>query len=46
VPAAARPARVEIAGRAVAWSWNAGPLPGVVIRLHGPRIQGRITLSP
>jgi alpha-D-xyloside xylohydrolase len=46
VPAATRPARVAIGGRAVAWMWNAGPLPGVVVRLHGPRIQGLITLSP
>ncbi len=46
VPAAARPAQVKIAGRRVAWSWNAGPLPGVVVRLHGPKIQGEITLAP
>ncbi len=46
VPAATRPAKVSLGGRAVPWSWNAGPLPGVVIRLHGPKIQGEITLSP
>ena len=47
VPAPARPLRVLLAGRAVAWSWNAGPLPGVVIRLPGPRVRGRIVvLSP
>jgi alpha-D-xyloside xylohydrolase len=46
VPAATRPGHVSIGGHAVAWSWNAGPLPGVVLRLHGPRIQGAITLSP
>jgi alpha-D-xyloside xylohydrolase len=46
VPAATRPERVTLGGRTVAWSWNAGPLPGVVMRLHGPEIQGRITLAP
>jgi alpha-D-xyloside xylohydrolase len=46
VPAATRPTRVAIGGHAVASTWNAGPLPGVVVRLHGPKIQGRITLSP
>jgi alpha-glucosidase (family GH31 glycosyl hydrolase) len=46
VPAATRPAHVELGGHAVAWTWNAGPLPGAVVRLHGPKIQGEITLSP
>ncbi len=46
VPADFRPRRVTIAGRPVAWTWNAGPLPGAVIRLHGPNVQGEITLSP
>jgi alpha-D-xyloside xylohydrolase len=45
VPAAFRPGRVTIAGRPVAWRWNNGPLPGVVIRLHGPDVQGTIALS-
>jgi alpha-D-xyloside xylohydrolase len=44
VPAARRPARVTIGGRPVAAAWNAGPLPGAVIRLHGPRIEGEIRL--
>jgi alpha-D-xyloside xylohydrolase len=46
VPAATRPTQVKLGGHAVAWTWNAGPLPGVVIRTHGPKIQGEITLSP
>ena len=41
VPAARPPHRVTLAGKAVAWSWNPGPLPGIVIRLHGPADQGR-----
>src|SRR5262249_39254829 len=41
VPAAARPRRVRLGGREVRWAWNAGPLPGVVIRLHGPTVRGR-----
>ncbi len=45
VPAPARPARVTFAGRPVAWSWNPGPLPGVVIRVHGPTVRGEIVLS-
>jgi len=46
VPAAMRPTRVTIGGRAVPWIWDSGLLPGVVIRLHGPEIQGRIALAP
>ncbi|HWB21460.1 MAG TPA: TIM-barrel domain-containing protein [Gaiellaceae bacterium] len=46
VPAPARPSQVRIGDHAVAWTWNDGPLPGVVVRLHGPRIQGEISLSP
>jgi hypothetical protein len=45
VPAASRPGSVTIAGRAVAWRWNAGPLPGVVVRLHGPAVQGTVALG-
>jgi alpha-D-xyloside xylohydrolase len=45
VPAAKRPGRVTIGGHAVSWHWNDGPLPGVVIRLRGPVVQGRILLS-
>jgi alpha-D-xyloside xylohydrolase len=45
VPAASRPARVTIGGRPVAWRWNIGPLPGVVVRLHGPSVQGAVALS-
>ncbi len=45
VPAPLRPRRVSIGGRAVAWSWNAGPLPGVVARVHGPSLAGRVVLS-
>ena len=45
VPAPAPPRLVTIAGRRVQWTWNAGPLPGVVVRLHGPTVSGRIVLS-
>lgn len=45
VPAPRPPHRVTLAGEPVAWTWNQGPLPGVVIRLHGPAIQGEIVLS-
>jgi hypothetical protein len=45
VPAASRPGRVTIGGRPVAWHWNAGPLPGVVIRLHGPAVRGTVALG-
>jgi alpha-D-xyloside xylohydrolase len=44
VPASARPARVTLGGKTVPWSWTAGPLPGVVIRLHGPAIHGEVVL--
>jgi alpha-D-xyloside xylohydrolase len=45
VPAASRPARVLLGGRTVRWTWNAGPLPGVVVRVAGPRVRGKIKLS-
>ncbi len=45
VPAATRPGRVTIGGHVVPWRWNAGPLPGVVIRVRGPIVQGRLLLS-
>ena len=44
VPASARPASVTLGGASVAWSWNPGPLPGVVIRLHGPSVTGAVVL--
>ena len=42
VPAAKRPARVTLDGRELAWTWNDGPLPGAVVRLHGPSVDGLI----
>jgi alpha-D-xyloside xylohydrolase len=45
VPAPRRPARVTLAGKPVAWTWNPGPLPGAVIRVHGPAIQGAVVAS-
>jgi alpha-D-xyloside xylohydrolase len=45
VPAPRRPARVTLAGKPVAWTWSRGPLPGAVIRLHGPTIQGAVVAS-
>jgi alpha-D-xyloside xylohydrolase len=44
VPTSGRPARVTLGGRPVRWSWNPGPLPGVVIRVHGPTVRGEIVL--
>ena len=46
VPDAVPPTDVKLGGRSVPWSWNDGPLPGVVARLHGPTVQGTITLDP
>jgi hypothetical protein len=45
VPTPARPARVTFGGRVVAWSWHPAPLPGIVIRVHGPTVRGQIVLS-
>jgi alpha-D-xyloside xylohydrolase len=45
VPSAARPGHVTIGGRRVAFSWEAGPMPGVVVRLTGPALKGRIVLA-
>jgi alpha-D-xyloside xylohydrolase len=45
VPVGEKPTRVTIGGKPVSWSWNAGPLPGVVVRLHGPTLHGRILAS-
>jgi alpha-D-xyloside xylohydrolase len=45
VPAPARPRRVTLGGRPVSWQWNAGPLKGIVIRVHGPTVRGKIALS-
>jgi hypothetical protein len=36
---------VTLGGRTVPWRWNAGPLPGVVIRTHGPVVEGEVSLS-
>ena len=44
VPTSVRPASVTFGGQPVAWSWNPGPLPGVVIRVHGPTVRGQIVL--
>ena len=45
IPLGVKPQHVTLDGRAVAWSWNAGPLPGVVVRTHGPDVRGRIVVS-
>jgi hypothetical protein len=44
VPLARPPATIRIGSRKVAWSWNDGPLPGAVIRLHGPKVVGVVTV--
>ena len=46
VPTARRPARVTLAGQPVRWTWNAGPLPGAVVRMRGPAIKGAVVASP
>jgi hypothetical protein len=45
VPAAARPHRVTLAGRRIAWSWKGGAFPGVLIRVHGPTVRGQLALG-
>jgi alpha-D-xyloside xylohydrolase len=45
VPAPSRPRLVTLGGRPVRWTWNAGPLPGAVVRVHGPDVKGAIVLS-
>jgi alpha-D-xyloside xylohydrolase len=44
IPASERPAGVTIGGSTVPWSWTPGPLPGVVVRLHGPTVRGRVVV--
>jgi alpha-D-xyloside xylohydrolase len=44
VPVGGKPARVTLAGRDVAWTWQASPFPGVVVRVHGPTVRGPIEL--
>jgi alpha-D-xyloside xylohydrolase len=44
VPAAQRPARVTLGGRNVPFTWHPAPLPGVVVRVHGPTVRGRVVL--
>jgi alpha-D-xyloside xylohydrolase len=46
IPREGRPIGVTIGGKPVRWSWNPGPLPGVVVRLHGPAVHGTVVLSP
>jgi alpha-D-xyloside xylohydrolase len=45
VPAPGRPRQVTIGGKPVAWTWNPGPLPGAVVRLHGPVVRGKVAVS-
>jgi hypothetical protein len=42
VPLPGRPRRITLAGKTLAWSWQAGPLPGAVVRLRGPVVRGRL----
>jgi alpha-D-xyloside xylohydrolase len=44
VPLPQRPRAVRIGDRRVAWTWNDGPFPGVVVRLHGPAVQGIVSV--
>jgi alpha-D-xyloside xylohydrolase len=45
VPLRQQPRTVTIGDREVAWTWNDGPFPGVVIRLHGPAVHGIVSAS-
>jgi len=45
VPSAGRPRSVTLAGRPVRWTWEPGPFPGVVIRVHGPSVRGPLVLG-
>ena len=45
VPAAQRPRRVTLGGRSVPFRFDAAQLRGVVVRVHGPEVRGRIVLS-
>jgi alpha-D-xyloside xylohydrolase len=44
VPAPGRPVRVTFAGKQVPFEWTPAPLPGVVLRVHGPTVRGEIVL--
>jgi alpha-D-xyloside xylohydrolase len=46
VPFPSRPGSVTIGGHAVPFTWSSGPLPGAVVRLHGPAIRGMLVVSP
>jgi alpha-D-xyloside xylohydrolase len=46
IPRQGRPLHVTIDGKPVTWSWSSGPLPGVVIHIHGPAIHGTVVSSP
>jgi alpha-D-xyloside xylohydrolase len=45
VPAASAPAHVTIGKRPVQFTWVPGPMPGVVLRVAGPVVRGRISLA-
>jgi alpha-D-xyloside xylohydrolase len=45
VPTGSRPSQVTIDGHTVRWRWDPGPLPGAVVRLHGPVIDGKVALA-
>jgi alpha-D-xyloside xylohydrolase len=45
VPAPWLPRSVTVGGDEVAWTWHEGPLPGVVIRLRGPVVEGKVALT-
>jgi alpha-D-xyloside xylohydrolase len=44
VPAPGRPARVTFGGKQVPFEWKPAPFPGVVLRVHGPTVRGKIVL--
>jgi alpha-D-xyloside xylohydrolase len=46
VPASSRPRAVTIGGDDVDWSWHGGPMPGAVIRLEGPDVEGMVSVEP
>jgi alpha-D-xyloside xylohydrolase len=45
VPLPQRPRTVRIGDRRVVWTWNDGPFPGAVVRLHGPAVRGVVSVD-
>jgi alpha-D-xyloside xylohydrolase len=46
IPYPHRPLGVTFAGKRVDWFFQPKPLPGVVLRLHGPTVKGAVVVTP